>query len=287
MIDPHALPVGFAAHIRERAGVEPVEPRAAATTVLVRGGRPGVPGSLEVFLQRRPASMAFAPDMLVFPGGGVDASDALALAALPPDWAQWLGCTADEAAAIVCAAARELFEEAGVLLAGGAGRADLQELSDPAWESDRRALETRRTSMGEFLLDRDLVLRSDLLAPWRIWTTPVFEPKRFRAHFLIAEAPAGQAPRNASGESVSGGWVTVADALRGAGKAHAMLPPQILMCAELFEFDSAAAAVQAGWQRRRPEVQPHLGGDADNPRLEFGSELDRVWDEVSPAIQSE
>jgi 8-oxo-dGTP pyrophosphatase MutT (NUDIX family) len=284
MIDPHALPAGFAGHIRERADAEPVEPRTAATTVLVRGGQPGEPGSLEVFLQRRPVSMAFAPDMLVFPGGGVDAADALALAALPPAWAQRLDCTAGEAAAVVCAAARELFEEAGVLLAGSAGSEGLQDLSDPAWESDRRALETRRTSMGEFLLERGLELRTDLLAPWRTWTTPVFEPKRFRAHFLIAEAPAGQAPRNASGESVSGGWVSVADALRGAGKTHAMLPPQILMCAELCEFDSAATAVQAGWQRSRPEVQPRLGGDADNPRLEFGTELDRIWDEVARVI---
>ena len=47
-------------------------PRPAATVVLLRRGRAG----LEVLLTRRPASMAFAPDMHVFPGGRVDAGDA-------------------------------------------------------------------------------------------------------------------------------------------------------------------------------------------------------------------
>ena len=51
---------------------EPVEPRPAATVVLLRQGRHGQ----EVLLGRRPASMAFAPDVHVFPGGRVDPTDA-------------------------------------------------------------------------------------------------------------------------------------------------------------------------------------------------------------------
>jgi len=45
----------------------PPEPRPAATMVLIRAG--------EVLLLRRAPSMAFAPGMHVFPGGGVDAVD--------------------------------------------------------------------------------------------------------------------------------------------------------------------------------------------------------------------
>ena len=44
----------------------------AATVVLLRPG----PAGLEVLLTQRPATMAFAPDMHVFPGGRVDAADA-------------------------------------------------------------------------------------------------------------------------------------------------------------------------------------------------------------------
>lgn len=51
---------------------QPVEPRNAATVVLLRPGRTG--GS-EVYLLRRQTSMAFAGGMCVFPGGGVDPRD--------------------------------------------------------------------------------------------------------------------------------------------------------------------------------------------------------------------
>ena len=50
------------------------EPRLAATVLLVRDGAAGP----EVFVQQRAATMAFAPSMVVFPGGRVDPTDAAA-----------------------------------------------------------------------------------------------------------------------------------------------------------------------------------------------------------------
>jgi len=47
------------------------EPRPAATVVLLRPGRDG----LLALLTHRPPSMAFAPDVHVFPGGRVDEAD--------------------------------------------------------------------------------------------------------------------------------------------------------------------------------------------------------------------
>ena len=52
---------------------EPPRPVPAATVVLLRSG----PGGLEVLLTRRPATMAFGPDIHVFPGGRVEAADGL------------------------------------------------------------------------------------------------------------------------------------------------------------------------------------------------------------------
>ena len=91
----------------------------AATVVLVRDGVDGV----EVFLQWRVASMAFAPCRAVFPGGSVDPGDRESIPWAGPSAATWaaaLGCPPGDAAAIVTAAIRELFEETGVLLASPA-----------------------------------------------------------------------------------------------------------------------------------------------------------------------
>ena len=52
----------------------PVEPRPAATVVLLREGAAG----LEALLTHRPATMAFAPGVHVFPGGRVDPADSAA-----------------------------------------------------------------------------------------------------------------------------------------------------------------------------------------------------------------
>ncbi|HEY4994302.1 MAG TPA: NUDIX domain-containing protein, partial [Nakamurella sp.] len=92
--------------------------RRAATVMLLRDTAAG----LEVFVLRRVTGMAFAAGMTVFPGGAVDtADDAAPLAWVGPDaiwWAERLGVSARDAASLVVAAVRELFEETGVLLAG-------------------------------------------------------------------------------------------------------------------------------------------------------------------------
>ena len=99
---------------------EAVEPRLAATVVLLRRGA----GRAEVLLTRRPSSMAFAADMHVFPGGRLDPGDSDAAlveraATDPAAAADALGGDLEPSVAIGLhvAAIRELFEEAGVLLA--------------------------------------------------------------------------------------------------------------------------------------------------------------------------
>ena len=73
---------------------------------------------------RRHAAMEFAAGVMVFPGGGVDDRDRnaqIAWAGPPPSWwAQRFSIETELAEALVCAAARETFEECGVLFAGPA-----------------------------------------------------------------------------------------------------------------------------------------------------------------------
>lgn len=81
----------------------PPTPRRAATVVLLRDS-PDAAGphssTLQVYLMRRASSMAAAPDMHVFPGGGIADQDG----------------PADDPASLVRAAVRELHEETGVLV---------------------------------------------------------------------------------------------------------------------------------------------------------------------------
>ena len=98
----------------------PVDARPAATVVLLRPG----PAGLEVLLTQRPTTMAFASDAHVFPGGRVDPDDAAPGLAgrsvrSAADASLALGGDLEPPVALAAylAAIRELFEEAGVLLA--------------------------------------------------------------------------------------------------------------------------------------------------------------------------
>src|SRR5262245_24587938 len=97
----------------------PAVPRDAATVVLLRDGAAG----LEVLMVRRRKGAAFMADAFVFPGGRVDDEDVVSH---PVTGVEALGDEAaiaamggDRSHAVTCgvAAIRELFEEAGVLLA--------------------------------------------------------------------------------------------------------------------------------------------------------------------------
>ncbi len=90
------------------SGAVPAEPRLAATVVLLRPA----PSGFEVYVQRRAATMAFAPGMYAFPGGSVDPADYSTYLDIPLD--ESLGLPVDSARAVRHAAVRELDEEAGV-----------------------------------------------------------------------------------------------------------------------------------------------------------------------------
>ncbi len=129
-----------------------------------------------VHMLRRRTSMAFAGGAYAYPGGGVDPRDDdrhVRWAGPPLDWwAGRLGVDRAGAQAIVCAAVRETYEEAGVLLAGPAPDAVVGDTTGADWEADRAALVARELSFAEFLDRRGLVLRSDLLGAWTRWITP-------------------------------------------------------------------------------------------------------------------
>lgn len=95
------------------SGAPPVPPRLSATVLLLREA--ATTAGIEVYLQQRAASMAFASGMYAFPGGTVDPGD-FAGEPLPAEWSVRLGRPEHEAWAVVRAALREVAEETGVRL---------------------------------------------------------------------------------------------------------------------------------------------------------------------------
>lgn len=286
------LPQHLVEHAREFADGrrEPAEPRNAATVVLARDGHEVGAGALEIYFLRRVVGMAFAGGMAVFPGGGVDqrdfpeddAGDDIGWAGpSQQEWADRLGTDLDLARALVCAAVRETYEESGVLLAGPTADSVVDDTTGDDWEADRQALEARDLSFSEFLLKRDLLLRSDLLTPWACWVTPVFEPRRYRTWFFLARLPEGQRTRDVSTESSEVMWLSVRDALRQAeDKDLLMLPPQFCTCLELYDVRDCEHAAELGRVRELSLVQPRARFDGDAAHLEIPQRLVDLGEDV-------
>ncbi|MEH0545829.1 NUDIX hydrolase [Streptomyces sp. B21-105] len=224
----------------------PVVPKRAATVMLLKDTDAGP----VVHMLRRRASMAFAGGAYAYPGGGVDPrdDDRHVRWAGPTRawWAERLGVDETAAQAIVCAAVRETYEEAGVLLAGPTPDSVVGDITGADWETDRAAVAARELSFAEFLDRRGLVLRSDLLGAWTRWITPEFEPRRYDTWFFVAALPKGQRTRNASTEADRTVWIRPSDAAASYDKGELlMMPPTIATLRRLAPYATAAEALAA------------------------------------------
>ena len=243
----------------------PPSARPAATVALVRDGADG----LEVYLLRRVRAMSFGAGMHVFPGGSVDPGDQLDLAAPPawvgpePDWwAGRFGTDPVSAGALVGAAVRETFEEAGVLLAGPSADELVDDIGGPEWDDERVALEAGRQSLPELLVRRGLLLRADLLAPLAHWITPEFEPKRFDTRFFLAALPERQTCRDVGTEADHRLWIRPQQAL---SSEIAVMAPTRAVLQELAGYPDVASALTA--EREITAIMPRVELDGDRIRL--------------------
>jgi 8-oxo-dGTP pyrophosphatase MutT (NUDIX family) len=251
--------------------VVPLTPRPAATVMVIRD-TPDSPDGLAIFLMRRHSTMEFAAGVMVFPGGGVDDRDRNAQIAWagppPPWWAQRFGIETDLAEALVCAAARETFEECGVLFAGPAD--DTRGIVGDAsvYRESRLALADRTLSFADFLRRENLVLRADLLRPWANWVTPEAErTRRYDTYFFVGALPEGQRADGENTESDRAGWTTPQAAIDdfAAGRTF-LLPPT---WTQLDSLSGRSVCDVLSVQRQIVPVQPHLEIKGHNWELEF------------------
>lgn len=231
--------------------------------MLVRDGAPGsTDTALQVFVLHRVAGMVFAPSVTVFPGGGVDPTDAQDIPWSGPDrqwWAEALGTDPLQASALVTAAVRELFEETGVLLAGHG-----------ATEADRLDVTAHRRSLSELLTERGLRLRADLLRPWANWVTPKGNTRRYDTFFFLAALPEGQHARLLTTEAEAARWARPADLLAeyDAG-ALALMPPTLAMLIDLADVGTVSQALAV-----RRQIVPVLPSVVSGPGEPLQVEVD-------------
>jgi 8-oxo-dGTP pyrophosphatase MutT (NUDIX family) len=224
----------------------------AATAVLVREH------SGEVLLVLRNARHGFMASVWVFPGGRVDEADvdhAATLAATPDETIADAGAgTTPEGglrrAAFLCAAVRETFEEAGILLTEVPRTIRADEPRDFA--AALAGESSRSSSLSK-------------LEPFARWVTPPSEKKRFDTIFFCGLVPDLEAVAD-DGEVVEARWLHPALALAEHRAGRLPLAPPTLLT-----LHSLLAAAYAGDDGYDPHDVTH-----DPPRCWSSAHAQRL-----------
>jgi 8-oxo-dGTP pyrophosphatase MutT (NUDIX family) len=244
------------------SGPFPVNPRPAATVVLLRDS----PLGPEVFMVRRHEGTPFMGGAHVFPGGRVDEGDHDADAGwcdgIDHAAAQLPGLERALAIAFHVAAARELFEEAGVLLARdrtGSIASLIDQEARARLARDRHEVHDGRRSLREVIEREGLRLALDALVLLAHWVTPPVDTRQFDTRFFMTRVPPGQAPAHDETETTHSSWLTPAATISQAQRGEIILPPPTwTTLRELERFASVSDAVQWARSRRISRRQPKM-----------------------------
>jgi glyoxylase-like metal-dependent hydrolase (beta-lactamase superfamily II)/8-oxo-dGTP pyrophosphatase MutT (NUDIX family) len=204
--------------------------RRSASVLLARSWE-----SQEVFLALRSLEIHAFPGTHVFPGGKVDPEDGdIPVRDRAPEI---------DAAAYV-AAARELFEEVGVLIARPQERNKESCLLVKEFDQYRRGLLAGEVSFRTILTELHLEIDGRHLIPLGEKTTPPFHPRRYRNRFFMAVLPEGQEPSIWPGELQSGDWFDPLQAAAAFHRGEMLISPPILMLCERWGARSAQEALE-------------------------------------------
>jgi 8-oxo-dGTP pyrophosphatase MutT (NUDIX family) len=271
--------------VEGKSDVSPALP--SASVVLVRRAEAG----FEVFMVRRGASASAFADVYVFPGGTVRKDDyqdqpgddgftpAEALRQLsirggtPPE-------DATQAIALWRAAARELFEEAGVLLARDATGEIVQISEDDTarYAEFRRALQSESTTLAQVLASERLTLHYRALRYFSHWITPLHVRRRFDTRFFVAEMPEGQTALHCQVETTEGLWIRPDEALSRADQGRfGIVFPTRKHLERLTQHRNLDAFLAFAAQKPIRTIQPALAGDGGNEPVLRPAEVAECW----------
>ncbi len=185
----------------------PSLPNVAAAVILWREG----PRGRELFWVKRGGAVRFAGGFQAFPGGRLDPEDA---------GVEVPGLHGEAPALVVCAA-RELFEETGVLAVTAAGGLPSRDARDAA----RRGLLGGTLAFKTFLEQNALCVDAARFSAAGRWITPAYFPHRYDAHVFVARAEPRDEPVVWPGELDAGEWVLASDAVLRWERGEVLLHP--------------------------------------------------------------
>lgn len=228
-------------------------PRPAATLILLRestAAGAAAPGAPEIFMLQRTREAVFLPGAYVFPGGALDPEDGSERAAT-----RVLGLSEAQASARLglssgglaywVAAARECFEESGILLATDAAGRAVQAGRADALAQLRAPLNAGTLSFVELLEKEELYVPAQEIAYYSHWITAAGRPRRFSTRFFVACAPPGQAGAHDESETVHSVWVSAREALERdrRGEIELIFPTRSTL-ADLSPFGTPRAVLE-------------------------------------------
>ena len=221
-------------------------PRPAATILLLREAT----AAPEVFMLQRTSKAAFLPGAFVFPGGALDAEDSSERAAqriLGLDDAQAsarLGLPSG-GLAYWFAAARECFEESGILLTWDEKERPITPERAAALEQLREPLNAGTLLFSDILEREKLFVPAQEIAYYSHWITAPGRPRRFSTRFFIACAPSGQHGAHDRSETVHSVWISPRDAIeRGKRGEFELIFPTRSTLSDLAPIRSPRAALE-------------------------------------------
>jgi 8-oxo-dGTP pyrophosphatase MutT (NUDIX family) len=178
-------------------------------------------GTIEVLLTRRHENLAFMGGMWVFPGGTLCPADTStqSLASIPES--ARVGChrlrdldnnalPTETCLGLAIAAARETFEETGVLLATTANGHHCEGERLARLHDRQRAIVSQPELFATSLQEEHLQLDVRRLIYWSHWITPSVVPKRFDTRFYLAALPPEQIATVDNIEATELRWMTPA-----------------------------------------------------------------------------
>ena len=233
-----------------------MQPRKASSVVLLRQGKGK---QLEVLMAQRSKNLKSFAGAFVFPGGVAESCD---------------GEEGTREQSKRCGL-RELFEEAGVLLAKSRVGNRAKPVSFASKEERREWQKRVKDNPKEFdqlLKEKNATLATDALFYWVTFITPIFESRRFDTDFFIVDSKYEEGGLELDeSETASLVWISPQEAITKNSKGEMpFLPPQYFILSTIMQAGSSPKQIVESIVNRSTDdeflpILPHPIESKDQP----------------------